>query len=147
MTREKAAELAKIIQAYSEGKIIQMYIDGIVEGTGIVKGWKDIKKFDLDYLSKNDFFTNLLSFGHDISFKMNGLLRIKPEPKYVPFTFEDNLVGKIIIDNNGAIRSIINMQEIGGVFRGVSMDFISYNRLLNDFKFIDGTRCGKLIEE
>ena len=55
MTREEAKELLPIIQAFAEGKTIQLFTNGIWEG------------------AKNP------------TFESGAMYRIKPEPKYRPF--------------------------------------------------------------
>ena len=147
ITKEKAKELSEILKAYSEGKTIQIYIDGTVEGEGVFKGWQDITDFDLEYLNQNDFFKELPSYDYDSSFKMNGLLRIKPEPKLVPFTFEDNLIGRIIKLKSINFKFLITTQNNIGIGISYIPSIIKYDQLLNEYCFDDGSPCGKYIEQ
>ena len=60
MTREEAKELLPIIQAYADGKTIQLFDEG---------KWKDVYETDF--------------YGHPDKY------RIKPEPKYRPFNTQE----------------------------------------------------------
>ena len=74
--------------------------------------------------------------------------RVKPEQKLVPFTFEDaeSLIGKVVKTKNGGniigvVISIFNcVISMGG-------DKMTYNDLYRDFTFLDGSPCGKYINE
>ena len=154
ITKEKAEELSRILKAYSEGKTIQIYIDGTVEGGGVFKGWQDITDFDLEYLNQNDFFKGLPSYDYDSSFKMNGLLRIKPEPKLVPFTFEDKDLFKdrwVKVKNSyvvsGSLNKIVNVNSTGVIYINANGSIIkkTYGELLKQYSFEDNSSCGKYI--
>lgn len=70
--------------------------------------------------------------------------RVKPEPeppKYVPFTFDDDLIGKIIVDIKGRAKYMITGQTSSGVFH---LSWCNYADLLKYYKFLDGSPCGKL---
>lgn len=119
MLRDRARELLPIIQAFADGKAIEYKNAG---------NWK---------LATGPDWSN------DIQY------RIKPEPKLVPFTFEDN---KLFRDK--WIYSKIN--EFPGVLRilsynnsNVHIEFraIGYLNLLRDCEFEDGSPCGKYINE
>ena len=152
MKKEKAKELSEILKAYSEGKTIQIYIDGTIEGEGAFKGWHDIENFDLEHFSQNDFFKELSSFDYDSSFKMNGLLRIKPEPKLVPFTFEDGhlFLNKVVKGKapflNEKMRNLVVSCNVEFVWTGTVSVGVNYSRFLNEFEFEDGSPCGKYVE-
>lgn len=70
--------------------------------------------------------------------------RVKPEPKYVPFTFEDakDLIGKAV-KSEELVCIITSIDDEGNMFFGGQSHF-DFKELLNDFKFLDGTPCGKL---
>ena len=72
--------------------------------------------------------------------------RIKPEPKLVPFTFEDELLGRKIIYSDGT-RAMITTQKKDGVYIGGSLNLTSYSSLISTTKFEDGSPCGKYINE
>lgn len=66
--------------------------------------------------------------------------RVKKQPEYIPFTFEDAefLIGKAVKSKDEKwIKMLISFDE----------DYasnISYETLLRDFTFLDGSPCGKL---
>lgn len=74
--------------------------------------------------------------------------RVKPEPKLVPFSFEDadKIIGKVV---KGKI--IGNVFLITGVTKHGSVklanDRFSFESLLDSFTFLDGSPCGKIINE
>ena len=71
--------------------------------------------------------------------------KVKPEPTYIPFTFEDakDLIGKSII--NGHVTSIV--LEVGGEGVRTISRKITYQELLSCWTFEDESRCGKLVSE
>lgn len=69
--------------------------------------------------------------------------RIKQEPEYVPFTFEDAvfLIGKIVrCKLQDYVALIISVTK-----DGTSVD--DFKPLLDDFTFLDGSPCGKLKQQ
>ena len=123
MTKERAKELSDILLAYSQEKLIQISNNG--------NQW-------VEWIATNP----------DSIFNYN-YYRIKPKPKLVPFTFEDN---KLFRDK--WIYSKIN--EFPGVLRilsynnsNIHVEFraIGYSSLLRDCEFEDGSPCGKYINE
>lgn len=90
MTKQDAGKFWPIIKAYSEGKAVQF--------NRMPGGWNDIDNPDFG--------------GYVESY------RIKPEPKYVPFTFSDYslLIGKFIKSksiHDPAIEIIIKVSRQG----------------------------------
>jgi hypothetical protein len=73
--------------------------------------------------------------------------RIKPEPKLIPFDFSDAemLVNKIVKSKDGSIVSLITDAGIGKVWVGKWGD--TYDNLLKDYTFLDGSPCGKEVAE
>lgn len=65
------------------------------------------------------------------------------EPKYVPFTYEDDLLGLKVEYVNGKKRNMITKQVPSGVYFTNNVSF-NYEQLLKYYKFLDGTPCGKL---
>ena len=121
MNREYWKRLLPIIQAFADGKEIEIE-------TSINK-----------WIIKKD-----PNFGCDAL-----TYRIKPEPKIVPFTFEDDLVGKVVIGKSQLfkeIKSIINGQGENNV-KVSGSDWMTYEDLLNTCTFLDGSPCGKVINE
>lgn len=73
--------------------------------------------------------------------------RIKPEQKLVPFTFEDaeSLIGKIIVSKDKTVYETINQLNINEI--NCSSYCYEYQYLLNYFTFLDGSPCGKYVNE
>lgn len=119
MERYKAAIILPIIEAFSKGELIEL------------------KYHDSDLWEE----TNTLDVDSDIC-----IYRIKPKPKLVPFTFEDELLGRKIIYSDGT-RAMITAQKKDGVYIGGSLNLTSYSSLISTTKFEDGSPCGKYINE
>jgi hypothetical protein len=118
MTREHVMEMLPILKAYAEGKTIQvLFLDGI---------WHDI--IDPEFGSTYSKY------------------RIKPENKLVPFTYEDNLIGKLVIGKIASERVMITGQTLEHAFL-CGNETCSYKYLFANFVFEDGYPCGKEIEE
>ena len=62
--------------------------------------------------------------------------------EYIPFDFNDDLIGKSVIHRDAKLKGIIFMQEINTV--QVSDKTYSYNQLKQFYRFLDGSLCGKL---
>lgn len=85
--------------------------------------------------------------------------RVKPEPKLIPFTFEDadKLIGKAIIDKTALINSkfhsvsvflITEINNNGFVKLGNKTNSMTHlNDLLSYYVFLDGSPCGKTVNE
>ncbi len=72
--------------------------------------------------------------------------RVKPEPEYIPFTFEDanDLMGKVIKKMDGTqVQKIVQLNR-DYVFAGVGQ--MNYSYLFDHYTFLDGTPCGKKIK-
>ena len=127
MTREEAKNLLPIIQAFAEGKVIEIFDDEI--------GWvkKENPKFNLN----PDFY------------------RIKPEPKYRPFKSQEECWNEMLKHQPfGWIKSIRKQEKvhIGRVFevKDYLLITLSINEGLNtnssyffnEYTFADGTPFG-----
>ena len=125
MTRDVAIILVPIIKAYGEGKTIQSRPLLSMDESE----WKD---------------------NFHPSFEENMFWRIKPEPELVPFDYEDNLIGKIIVYKRKykGKYMIISQNEVEIVYIDESYGKITktYANLLTYYAFIDGTNCGKKVE-
>ena len=136
ITKEKAEELSRILKAYSEGRTIQR------KGN---TGWTDLPEL----------------LGEDIkqaTIKIGGEyldLRIKPEPVLVPFTFKDKNFFKDrwvrIKDScggSGSLNKIVNVNSTGVIFINANGSIIkkTYEELLKQCYFEDGSSCGKYVE-
>ena len=120
MTREEAKELLPFIQAFAEGKTLQVWANYT---------WKD---------ENYPFFGPLSQF------------RIKPEPKYRPFKSQEECWNEMMKHQPfGWIRSINNqcLRNIGSInytTRGIGINnsVMYFNTAFNEYKFIDGTPFG-----
>jgi hypothetical protein len=119
MNKEQAKELWPIIKAYAEGKEVQ------------------VKNKD----GGSYMYIDSPSFNPEYNY------RIKPKDEYVPFTYEDTLVGEIIL-SKPEHKLLIASQDHNGVYviwdGGISC--LTYKTLLDCHTFIDGTNCGKKVE-
>ena len=72
--------------------------------------------------------------------------RIKPKPKYVPFTFEDaeEFMNKTVIAKDKSRYGVITYVKDEVVVIGRSSR--SYKWLFDEFTFLDGSPCGKEVE-
>lgn len=124
MTREEAKKFLPIIQAYAEGKTIQINYPST--------GWKD---------------SYLLSFNGSPS-----SYRIKPEPKYLPFKDAEECwtgmlkhqpFGWVKTKDKGIRLCIIGLNQ-KSAFTQVGH---KYDEALDEFVFADGTPFGVKVEE
>lgn len=117
MTREEAKELLPIIQAFVEGKTIQVWANDT---------WKDE-----DY----PFFGPLCRF------------RIKPEPKYRPFKSQEECWNEMLKHQPfGWVRSKLSkiLYQIDTIDDTVYFNrgFSSYPVIFDNCNFVDGTPFG-----
>lgn len=121
MDKEKAKELAKILLAYSEGKRIEVSNNN--------NSWIATSSMELITSSK--------------------YVRIKPQPKLVPFTFEDNLLfrDKWIYDKEKELPGVMRIISYNDSNVHVEFGAIGYIHLLNKYCFEDGSPCGKYVNE
>lgn len=130
MTREEAKQLLPIIQAFAEGKTIQVKVTD--------NRWYDWK----DKTDKLNFNSGPQSY------------RIKPEPKYRPFKTQEEcwnemlkhqpfgwLKGKMS-KNISLIGNIYINKEIWITWAINEKNVYSASDLFNNFTFIDGTPFG-----
>lgn len=71
-------------------------------------------------------------------------VRPKPEPKWVPWSFEDQIVG-MPVKFAEERRKLITEQTSTTVFLGGAG--VSYENLLKHYVQLDGTPCGKQVTE
>ena len=123
MTREEAKNLLPIIQAFAEGKTIQLFTNGIWEG------------------AENPSFEELSRY------------RIKPEPKYRPFKSQEECRNEMhkhpdfgwVIAKDSKIMYHIYVVGTGYVLiDGMS---ISFPETFAEYEFTDGTPFGINKEE
>ena len=126
MTNEqiKAKELAELLNAFAEGKQLQIEVDGYK--------WKD-------------YFPNLDTL--KVKIYNNEILRIKPETKRVPLTMQDlvdrELSGKTMRVKHGIACMLI--QDFNDELVFFSDDEFSYEQLTS-LEWIDNTPCYKEVE-
>lgn len=131
MTREEARVLLPIIQAYAEGKTIQ-----VIDTTDQCGKWEDVTDLKIN----TDFEE----------------YRIKPEPKYRPFANVEECWQEMLkhqpfgwVKNNNLYRNILETSD--GVillpsFPG-EMFVFSFDKAKEKFTFADGTPFGVKVEE
>ena len=119
MEREEAKELLPIIQAFAEGKTIQVWANDT---------WKDE-----DY----PFFGPLCQF------------RIKPEPKFRPFKNQEECWNEMLKHQPfGWVRSkkcealLWNVTSINKDDITIICDYYKFHRAFECFEFTDGTPFG-----
>lgn len=120
MTREEAKELLSIIQAFAEGRTIQLF------GRD---GWTDLYK----------------DFIFDISYRY----RIKPEPKYRPFKDADECWQEMlkhepfgwVKEKERNVRTQIGFMHTKGI-QGTSGGSSNYKAFFDCFRFADGAPFG-----
>ena len=121
MTREEAKNLLPIIQAFAEGKVIEIFDDEI--------GWvkKENPKFNLN----PDFY------------------RIKPVPKYRPFKTHGECWNEMLKHQPfGWVRSkkckalLWNVTSINKDDITIICDYYKFHRAFECFEFTDGTPFG-----
>jgi hypothetical protein len=69
--------------------------------------------------------------------------RINPQPQLIPFDFSDAemLIGRMVKSKDGKIVSVITDLTRNTVWMSASDK--SYNELLSEFTFLNGTPCGQ----
>ena len=122
MERYRAAIILPIIEAFSKGELIEL------------------KYHDSDLWEE----TNTLDVDSDIC-----IYRIKPKPKLVPFTFEDNKLfrDKWIYSKINEFPGVLRILSYNNSNIHVAFRAIGYSSLLRDCEFEDGSPCGKYINE
>ena len=107
------AEMIAVMQAYEDGKVIEYW-------DNYPPTWKMATKPSWDW--------------HTTDY------RVKPEPEYIPFTFEDAefFTGKVVKHKTANQLAVVTWCSNETTSAG------SYKRLLYDFTFLDGSPCGKL---
>lgn len=128
MTREEASQLLPFIKAFAEGKTIQY------------------AKRDMSTFRKGVEWVDLVNPGWYSEYKQ---YRIKPEPEYVPFTFEDR---ELLRDKWVKIKALGTEHKVIAVlYNGIRMgnleEITLFERALQAFEFLDGTPFGKLKQQ
>ena len=127
MTREEAKALLPIIQAYTEGKTIQIKIK--TDSTGLAEEWIDVINPDLD--------------------GSPGCYRIKPEPTYRSFKDADECWQEMrkhqpfgwVIDPNMQYRQIVKLNRDTFYLDNANARF-KFCDILRNLTFADGNPFG-----
>lgn len=134
MDIERAKELLPIIQAFAEGKKVEM---ALFDNDGAISEWADV---------------------HFPKWLDNHIYRIKPEPKYRPFKDAEECWEEMqkhqpfgwIMGKSNHIRRIIESTGLissyndNNVLIGSTWENFSY--MIKQYTFADGTPFGKLEE-
>lgn len=132
MNRNQAKELLPIIQAYAEGKSIE-----ISSITDVSKAWREVTDFPLGMIN---------------SFKF----RIKPVPKYRPFKDAEECwaemqkhqpFGWVINKNTGRKYCITAIHETSNEVFIADDTWKDFYKIKKNYTFTDGTPFGVKVEE
>nr|DAI06675.1 MAG TPA: hypothetical protein [Caudoviricetes sp.] len=134
MTRKEAKELLPIIQAFAEGKVIECRIKpSTIKGADTPNDWTEMK---------------------EIEFWNNTEYRIKPEPTYRPFKDAEECwtemkkhqpFGWLKFKDTESGYYMITLIAIN-VLVGMNDTPFSFERVFDDYTFVDGTPFGVKIE-
>lgn len=126
MTREECKSLLPIIAAFAEGKEVQWRVKS--------NGYPE-------------YCWNTLESSHQFE-GIQHEFRIKPEKKVIPFDFSDakDIIGKAIKHKRSNLVTLIF--RVGTSYiRHIENDDTHFKTLMDDYTFIDGSSCGKEVEE
>ena len=107
--------------------------DGIVKKGDVFKKFKGTNRYS---------FNNTKSYSLPAEVVENWK---EDAPEYIPYTFEDAelFIGKVIKNKKGTAVSMIT--GLNTKFINIYNSDIGFNYLLDNYTFLDGTPCGKLI--
>ena len=127
-------EIIEIIQAYEKGASIQE--KEIVDDVEYYAKWEDVEN-PLWNFENYDY-------------------RVKPKPKYVPFDTPDEFLeaqrvhGEVLEDKKNGVKmtAYVNKNGIVACAKFFSNTWMvsSLQNILRDYRFKDGTPCGKIID-
>lgn len=132
MTRKEATELLPIIQAFSEGRIIEFS-----SITDVSKAWREVTDFPIGMIKNFKF-------------------RIKPEPKFRPFYDNAEECWQEMMKHQpfgwvkmkGTESKYYMLKCIASrVVIGLDETPFSYKKVFEDYVFADGTPFGVKVEE
>ena len=134
MNRKQAKEFYPILQAYAEGKVIECRTKpSFIEGTDVPNDWAEMR---------------------EIVFWNNTEYRIKPEPKYRPFSNAEEclaemqkhqLFGWVKIED--LYRNIANVTSCSITFADNEERDVEYEQAFKNYTFADGTPFGVKAKE
>ena len=123
MTPERARELVPILQAVADGKEVEY------------SGRDREKWYDAQYNILEEIIMDECK------------LRIKPKAEIIPFDYSDDLVGMVVATKHLQLKNLIVAQSERGVSLVVGINtsdgFFTYEELLSEKVFLDGSPCGK----
>ena len=125
-------EMIEVMQAYKNGEQIEFcYTDEVI------KVWEDTNGKPLWNWGDTDY-------------------RVKPKPKYVPFDTPDEFLeaqrvhGEVLVDKKNGVKmtAYVNKNGIVACAKFFSNTWMvsSLQNILRDYRFKDGTPCGKIID-
>lgn len=131
MNRKEAKELLPIIQAFSEGRVIEFS-----SITDVSKAWREVTDFPIGMIKNFKF-------------------RIKPEPKYRPFANAEECWTEMLRHEpfgwvkDKEAHKFLECKAIGNILLsiGIGDKPYNYNEVLRDYTFADGTPFGVKLEE
>ena len=133
MTREEAKILLPIIKAYAEGKTIECR----TRVWELNKGWK---------------YSTTWKETKELKFQDTYEYRIKPEPKYRPFKYEEECWHEMLKHKPfGWVKSTLFkdfalVKRVTTLYVEINRDIIDYKDALDKFTFADGTNFGVKVE-
>ena len=142
MDRNQAKEFYPILQAFAEGKTIETRIKPTADNNGVTKdGWYEF---------------NCWTEMKELEYRVNVEYRIKPEPKYRPFSNAEECwkemqkhqpFGWIKSKNNGTISKYMFIDRLQDENASINNIEFTYNELFKYYIFIDGQSFGVKEEE
>ena len=131
MTREEAKVLLPIIQAFTEGKVIECR----TKPSALSKSWQDMNKWT--EMKEIEFWNNIE-------------YRIKPEPKFRPFKDAEECWQEMqkhqpfgwVKDRKGSKFVIENVDSRGGFVEVYDEGTCTFNEVFENRTFVDGTPFG-----
>ena len=133
MTREEAKQILPIIQAFSEGEIIECRTKPGTISAGIPNEWTEIKE---------------IGFWNGIEY------RIKIKPKYRSFKNSEECFDEILkhqpfgwVKIEDLYRNIANVTICSITFADNEARDVNYEQAFKNYTFADGTPFGVKVEE
>ena len=127
MTPESALELIPVLQAVADRKEVEYSDQGGQEWHRLVP----------------KFLEEFIAAGYKF--------RVKPKPEIIPFDYSDDLVGMVVATKHLQLKNLIVAQSERGVSLVVGINtsdgFFTYEELLSEKVFPDGSPCGKEVAE
>ena len=132
MTREEVKEILPVLQAFSEGKVIECRTKlSFIEGLDVTNDWTEMK---------------------EIEFWNNTEYRVKSEPKYRPFKDAEECWQEMLKHQPfGWVKSTLFkdldlVQRVTTLYVEINRDIIDYKDALEKFTFADDTNFGVKVE-